>query len=325
MCSARVLGVVLGLLAAFPAGAREFRSSDIYPFDYPTVQAVVHVDRLMRERSGGTLGITVLGHGDRESEEETAAEVRSGVLDMARINLTALYAASPEMVVPALPYLFRSKEHARRTLDGPIGQEILASLEAQGLVGLCFYDGGPRNFYSTRKAVRTPADIKGVRLRVQPLDAWSDMARALGAEPVPVPTDRVYRNLQSGLVDAAEHNWPSYVSLRHFQVAPYLSLSEHSMAPAVLVFSKSVWDTLSADEQAIIRSAARDSVPVMRRLWDDYEASARRTVEAAGGTIVSDVDRKAFADALVPLYPTIVTDPRQRTLVRRIQEDDLPE
>jgi tripartite ATP-independent transporter DctP family solute receptor len=322
MRTARVVGVVVGLLAAFPAGAREFRSSDIYPFDYPTVQAVAHVDRLMRERSGGNLGITVLGYGDRDSEEYTTAEVRNGVLDMARINLTTLQAVNPAMVVPALPYLFKSKEHARRTLDGPIGQEILASLEAQGLIGLCFYEGGPRNFYSTRKVVRTPADVRGLRLRVQPSDTWSDMARALGAEPVPVPTDRVYPNLQSGMIDAAEHNWPTYVSLRHFQVAPYLSLSEHSMAPAVLVFSKRVWDTLTADEQAIIRGAARDSVAVMRRLWDGYETSARRTVEAAGGTIVTDVDRRAFADALVPLYPAIVTAPLQRALVRRIQADE---
>lgn len=325
MRSARVVGVVLGLLVAFPAGAREFRSSDIYPLDYPTVQAVVHVDRAMRERSNGTLGITMLGYGDRDPEEHTAAEVRDGTLDMARINLTALYAASPATVVPALPYLFKSKEHARRMLDGPVGQEILASLETQGLVGLCFYEGGPRNIYSSRKAVRTPADIQGLKLRVQPSDTWSAMARALGAEPVPIPTDRVYASLKSGAIDAAEHNWPSYVSLRHFQVAPYLSLSEHSMAPAVLVFSKRVWDTLSADEQAIIRGAARDSVGVMRRLWDAYEISARRTVEAAGGTIVSDVDRKAFADALAPLYPTIVTDPGQRALVRRIQADEAPE
>jgi TRAP-type C4-dicarboxylate transport system substrate-binding protein len=137
-----------------------------------------------------------------------------------------------------------------------------------------------------------------------------------------VPTDRVYRSLQSGIVDAAEHNWPSYVTLQHYHVAPYLSLTEHSMAPAVLVFSKRVWDTLSADEQAIIRGAARDSVAVMRRLWDDYEAYAQRTVAAAGGRIVNDVDRKAFANALVPLYPTIVGDPRLQSMVRRIQADE---
>ena len=114
MRSARVLGVLLALCAAVPADAREFRSSDIYPLDYPTVQAVVHVDKLMRERSGGKLGITVLGHDDRDSENYTAAQVRNGQLDMARINLAVLNNMAPSTAVLALPYLFKSKEHARR-------------------------------------------------------------------------------------------------------------------------------------------------------------------------------------------------------------------
>ena len=322
MRSARVLGVLLALCAAVPADAREFRSSDIYPLDYPTVQAVVHVDKLMRERSGGKLGITVLGHDDRDSENYTAAQVRTGQLDMARINLAVLNTMAPSTAVLALPYLFKSKEHARRILDGPIGEEILTSLEAQGLIGLCFYDGGPRHMYSSKKPIRTPADMYGLRVRVQQADAWSGMFRAVGANPVAVPTDRVYVTLQSGLIDASEHNWPSYVSQRHYQVAPYFSMTGHSMAPAVLVFSKRIWDTLKPDEQAIIRSAAKDSVAVMRRLWDDYETTGRRTVEAAGGVIVTDIDRKAFADRLVPLYSTVVDDDRLLSMVRRIQADE---
>jgi tripartite ATP-independent transporter DctP family solute receptor len=313
------MGVLLALCAAIPVDAREFRSSDIYPFDYPTVQAVVHVDKLMRERSGGKLGITVLGYDDRDSENYTAAQVRNGQLDMARINLAVLNNIAPATAVFALPYIFQSKQHARRVFDGPIGEEILASLEAQGLIGLCFYDGGPRHMYSSKKPIRTPADMYGQRVRVQQADTWANMFRAVGANPVAVPTDRVYVTLQSGLIDASEHNWPSYVTQRHYQVAPYFSMTGHSMAPAVLVFSKRVWDTLKADEQAIIRSAAKDSVPVMRRLWDENEAAGRRTVEAAGGVIVTDVDRKAFADRLVPLYSTVVDDDRLLPLVRRIQ------
>ena len=322
MRSARVLGVLLALCAVFPADAREFRSADIYPFDYPTVQATAQVDKLMRERSGGKLGITVLGYDDRDSENYTAAQVRNGQLDMARINLAALNSLAPSTAVLTLPYLFKSKEHTRRVLDGPIGEEILASLESHGLIGLCFYDGGPRHFYSVKRAIRTPADLKGLKVRVQQSDVWAGIIRALGAAPVVAPADRVYLKLQSGVIDAAEHNWPSYVSLRHYQVAPYFSLTEHSMAPAVLVFSKRVWDTLSADEQTIIRDAAKDSVPVMRRLWDDYEMSAERTVEKAGGKIVRDVDRKAFADQLVPLYPSIIEDARLQPLVQRIQADE---
>jgi TRAP-type C4-dicarboxylate transport system substrate-binding protein len=139
---------------------------------------------------------------------------------------------------------------------------------------------------------------------------------------VVAPADRVYLKLQSGIVDASEQNWPSYVTLRHYHVAPYLSLTEHSMTPAVLVFSKRIWDTLPAKEQAIIRDAARDSVPIMRRLWDNYEAAAEQTAEKAGAKIVRDVDRKAFADQFVALYPSIIEDARLRSLVRRIQADE---
>lgn len=322
MRSARVLGVVFAIFAVAPADAREFSSSDIYPFDYPTVQGVVQMDKLLRERSAGRHGITVLGYDDRDSENYTVAQVRSGTLDMARVNLAVLNSIAPMTAIPALPYLFRSTAHARRVFDGPVGNEILASLEAQGLVGLCFYDGGPRHFYNNKRAVRTPADLKGMKVRVQPSDVWGAMIRTLGAEPVAVPSDRVYLTLQSGVIDAAEHNWPSYVASRHYHVARYFSLTGHSMAPAVVIFSKRVWDALSAEDQAIIRSAARDSVPVMRRLWDDYETSGRLTVEAAGAEVVADVDRKAFAAALLPLYPTIVEDDRLRALVRRIQIDE---
>ncbi|MBL6614544.1 MAG: TRAP transporter substrate-binding protein [Reyranella sp.] len=325
MRSAQVLGVLCALVAASQAHAREFRSSDVYPFEYPTVQAVVQADKLMRERSGGKLGITVLGYDDRDSENYTLAQVRNGTLDMARLSIGVLNSIVPATAIPALPYLFKSKAHARRVLDGPVGDEILVSLEAQGLVGLAFYDGGPRHFYSNKRAVRTPADLRGLKIRVQQADIWAGMIRMLGAEPVAIPNDRVYLTLQSGIVDGSEHNWPTYVSLRHYQVARYFSVTEHSMAPAILVFSKRVWDTLSPDEQAIIRSAAKDSVPFMRRLWDDYEVAGRKTVEGAGAEVVIDVDRKAFAESLVPYYPAVVMQPDLQSLIRRVRADELPE
>lgn len=321
MRPARALGLLIALVATLPVQAREFTSSDVYPLDFPTVQAVAHVDKVMRQRSGGTLGISTLGNDDRDSENYTVGQVRNGTLDMARVNLAVLNALVPSTAVPALPYLFKSKEHARRTLDGPIGEEILADLEAQGMIGLCFYDGGPRNFY-TSKPVRTPGDLKGLKIRVQPGDMGAELLRALGVEPVAVPTDRVYLTLQSGLVDGSEQSWPAYVASRHYNVARYFNMTEHSMSPAVLIFSKRVWDTLSAQDQTIIRAAAKDSVEVMRRLWDDYETTGRKTVEAAGAEVIADVDRQAFADILVPLYSTILGEPALRSMIRRIQTDD---
>jgi tripartite ATP-independent transporter DctP family solute receptor len=316
------LYVLFALLAATPAHGKEFRSSDIYPADYPTVQAVVQMDKLIRERSAGRHGVTMLGHNDRDSESDTVAHVRNGALDMARVNISALDATGAATIVPSLPFLFKSVVHMRRILDGPIGDEILAGLAAQGLVGLCFYDAGPRSFYSVKRPIKTVGDLRGMKVRVQQTDMWAASMRALGADPVPMPFEHVYLALKTDVLDASDNNWPSYVASRHYNVAKYFSLTEHSMAPAVLIFSKPVWDDLSREDQILIRGAAKDSVARMRKLWDEYEASTRKTVELAGGEIVTDVDRKSFADALVPLYPTLLKSPRLPDMVRRIQTEE---
>lgn len=304
------------------ADAREFRSVDIYPGDYPTVQAVVHMDRALRQGSGGRHGITVLARDEHQTESDNVVLLRDGRIDMARVNISALDSNRVAGIVPSLPFLFKSPAHMRRILDGPIGDEILASLEADGLIGLCFYDGGPRSFYSVTRPIRSAADLKGAKVRLQQGELWLALARALGTEPVPMRLDKVGAALQSGAIEAAENNWPTYVAWRHYNVARYFNQTEHSMAPAVLLFSKVVWDNLSDSDRLLIRNAAKQSQAYLRTLWDDYNIAARKTVEAAGGEIVSDVDRKSFADALLPLYPTLIVDPRSRDMVRRIQGED---
>jgi TRAP-type C4-dicarboxylate transport system substrate-binding protein len=195
-------------------------------------------------------------------------------------------------------------------------------LAEQGLIGLCFYDAGPRSFYTVKRPIRTAGDLKGMKVRVEQTDTWAAAMRGLGAEPVAMPFDHVYLALKTGVLDAADNNWPSYIASRHYNVAKYFSRTEHSMAPAVLIFSRRVWDDLSHEDQDLIRGAAKDSVARMRKLWDEYEASTRKTVETAGGEVVTDVDRKSFADALVPLYPTLLESPKLRDMVKRIQSED---
>jgi tripartite ATP-independent transporter DctP family solute receptor len=226
------------------------------------------------------------------------------------------------VVLPSLPFLFKSTAQMRRVLDGPLGDEILASLESEGVIGLCFFDAGPRSFYSVKQPIKSVADLKGLKVRVQQAELWPALMRALGADPVVLPFDRVFAALEGGTVSAAENSWPTYVASRHYNVAKYFSPTEHSMAPAVLLFSKSVWDQLSRDDQALIRAVAKDSVAHMRRLWDEYDVAARKTVEAGGGQIVADVDKKSFADAVVPLYESLITEPKLRDMVRRIQGEE---
>lgn len=309
-------------LAGTAADAKEFRSSDVHSLDYPTVLAVAKMDGLIRERTANRHSIVALGNDDQQSELYTISELRNGTLDMARVNLAAFNTTVPSTMVLSLPFLFRSKAHLRRVLDGPIGAEILADLDRQDLIGLCFYDTGARSFYSIRKPIRNAGDLKGLTVRVQPGDKSAEVLIALGATPVPMSFDRIHDALKAGLIDAAVDNWPSYITARHYEVAPYFSLTEHNMAPGVLVFSKRVWDTLDKADQAIIRTAAQESAGYLREVWDTYESKERMEVATAGPEIVSDVDRKSFSDILVPLYAKLVRDPRLQTTVTRIRATD---
>ena len=216
-----------------------------------------------------------------------------------------------------MPFLFRSTEHMRKVLDGPIGEEILKDCEPQGFVGLAFYDSGARSIYTVKKPLKTLADAKGLKVRVQQSDLWVSLLEAMGANATPMPYGEVYTALKTGLVDAAENNYPSYETSRHFEVAKYYNKTEHSMAPEILLFSKKVWDTLSADDQKQIRAAAKESVVFMRKVWDEQEAKSLATVKAGGAEIVT-VDKASFQAAMKPVYDKFLKDPKLQDMVKRI-------
>jgi tripartite ATP-independent transporter DctP family solute receptor len=309
-----------GLALATPVAARDFRSADIHPTDYPTVEAVRYVGKLLNERTNGRLGVKVFPNGALGNERDTIEQLKIGALDMMRINVAPLNNVVPETMVTALPFVFRSTEHMRAVLDGPVGDEILAAMESQGLVGLAFYDSGARSMYTVNKPIKTLADLKGAKIRVQQSDLFVAMIEALGANPTPMPYGEVYTALKTGIVDAAENNYPSYESSRHFEAAKYYSKTEHAMAPEVLVFSKAVWDKLSKEDQAEIRKAAKESVPYMRKLWDEREAKSREIVEKGGAQIIEVANKQEFIDAMKPVYAKFADAPKLKSLVQRIQE-----
>ena len=320
MRSIRLVVFLAVVLSGMSAMGRDIVSSDIYPSNYPTVRATAYMGDLIRERSGNRLILSTLGAGDQETENYTLGQLRNGTLDMARINLSTLNSAVPATIVLTLPYLIRSTEHERKVLDGPIGEEILALLESTGVIGLVFYDGGPRSTYGM-KPIRSPADLRGLKYRVQPSSIWASMLRAIGAEPVPMPLARVPAAMSAGAVDVADGTWSSFVALQHHRVARYFSLTEQARPPSVLLFSRLVWDTLSSEDKVIIRTSARDSVAFYRELWDEHEAAARREAEAAGVLIVRDIDHRAFNRALAPFHPAAVSDARISSMIERIEAD----
>ncbi|CAN1564200.1 DctP TRAP-type C4-dicarboxylate transport system, periplasmic component [Burkholderiaceae bacterium] len=304
-------------LFAVAANATEFRSSDIHPDDYPTVQAVRHMGEELSKATGGKHSIKVFSKSALGNEKDTIEQTKLGAIAMTRVNVAPMNNICPATMVPTMPFLFRSTEHMRKVLDGAIGEEILKDCEAQGFVGLAFYDSGARSIYTVKKPIKTLADAKGLKVRVQQSDLWVSLLEAMGANATPMPYGEVYTALKTGLVDAAENNYPSYESSRHFEVAKYYNKTEHSMAPEILLFSKKVWDTLPAEEQKQIRAAAKESVTYMRKLWDDREVKSLAIVKAGGAEIV-DVDKASFQNAMKPVYDKFLKDPKLQDMVKRI-------
>jgi len=317
----RIAPAALAAVAfSLPAAAKEFRSADVHPEDYPTVMAVKQMSESVKKRTNGKHSIKVFTGTQLGGEKDTIEQTKIGALDLVRINSAPMNNIVPETLVPSLPFIFRDVTHMRKVLDGPIGDEILKALEPHGYVGMAFYDAGARSFYNTKKPIRTPADMKGMKIRVQQSDLFVGMLQALGANATPMPYGEVYTALKTGLVDGAENNWPSYDTARHFEVAKYYTVNEHSMVPEILMFSKKIFDTLPADEQKIFKQAAKESVPYMRKLWDAKELESRKKVEAAGVQVVDKVDKKPFMDAMKPVYDKLVTDAKLKAMVKRVQD-----
>ena len=317
----KLKATLLALSAAFAVGAHatEFRSADIHNSDdYPTVLAVKHMSQVLEKLSGGKHKIKVFNKGALGTEKETIDQVKIGALDMVRVNVAPMNGVCPMTMVPTMPFLFRSVDHMRHALDGAVGDEILKSCESAGYVGLAFYDSGARSIYA-KKPVKTVADAKGMKIRVQQSDLWVALVSAMGANATPMPYGEVYTGLKTGLIDAAENNIPSFDTAKHFEAVKVYSKTEHSMAPEILLMSKAVWDKLPANEQAMVRQAAKESVAVERKAWDEQEAKSLANVKAAGVQIV-DVDKKSFQSVMAPVYEKFMTTPDMKRLVKAIQD-----
>ena len=294
------------------------RSADSQADGYPTVEAVKYMGEIVTRETNGRIAIKVFPSGQLGDEKDTIQQTQFGVIDMNRVNLAPLNGLIPETRVPALPFLFRSVDHMHKVMDGPIGEEILAAFEKYGMIGLAYYDNGARSFYNTKRPIKSLEDMKGLKIRVMQSELFIDTIRALGASPTPMPPGEVYSSLQTGVVDGAENNWPTYQGQHHYEQSKYYSLSEHSMSPEVLVMSKKSWDKLSKDDQQIMRKAAKESVAKMRDLWQARETQSEQTATAAG-VKVNPVDKDAFMKAVEPVYAKHITDPKLKDLVERIR------
>ena len=314
-----LIAIAVLALSATSVTARTFRSAEVHAKDYPTNLAVMHMGEELSKATGGKDHIKIFADSSLGSEKDTVEQVKIGALDMVRVNTSAFHGIVPESMIPAFPFLFRDIEHFRKTMYGPQGDKILAAFDKAGFVGLALYESGARSMYS-KKPIKTLADVKGMKIRVQPSDLWVSLIGAMGASPAPMPFAEVYTGLKTGLIDAAENNYPSYDETKHYEAATYYSETMHAMPPEVLVFSKKVWDTLNKEEQVAIRKAAKDSVPFYVNLWEQKEKDAKAAVIKGGAKIVpaSEIDRKSFVEAEKPVWDKFATTPELKSLVADI-------
>lgn len=313
-------GVALASILAMGSVSAQtvLKSSDTHPDGYPTVEGVKYFSQLVKERTAGRYSVEIYHSAQLGEEKDTIEQVRSGVIELNRVSMAPFNGTVKETIIPALPYIFRSEDHMHKVMDGPIGDQIKAAFEPAGLVALAFYDSGARSFYNAKKPVKTVADMKGLKFRVIQSDIFVDMASALGANATPMPYGEVYSSVETGVIDGAENNFPSYDTAKHFEVAKFYSLDEHTILPEVFVMNKAAYDKLTPEDQTIFKQAAKDSVAKQRELWAAKTAQSRAAIEKAG-VKVNEVEKQGFIDAMKPVYEKHVKDEVMKKLVADVQ------
>ena len=318
------MGVLLLALTSGGAGAADqrmvFKASDVHPKGYPTVQAVENMGKKLEAATGGRLSIQMYASMQLGGEKEAIEQAQVGALQLARVSVGALGPVVDDLNVFNLPFLFRSTEHMEKVIDGPIGQELLDKVSNNAntrLIGLAWMDAGARSVYDTKKPIKSIDDLKGLKMRVMGNPMFVDMMNALGGNGVAMGYDQVFSALQTGVVDGAENNPPSFVFDNHYQVAKYYTLTEHLIVPEILVFSRATWDNLSKDDQALIKKLAREAQLDERQLWKKVEEDAMAKMKTSGIEIDTIADKTPFETAVKPVWDKYGA--KYSELIRRIQ------
>jgi len=268
--------------------------------DHPVHKAMLFMAEKVKEKSAGKMRVDVYPSEQLGSERECIERLQIGGLAMTKTSSSPMESFVEKIKVLGLPYLFRDSGHYWKVLKGPIGKELLSAGESKGLKGVCFYDAGARSFYTAKKQIKTPADLAGMKIRVQKSPMAQEMVKTMGGNPTPIDWGELYTSLQQGVVDGAENNPPSLNTSRHYEICKYYSLDEHTRPPDMVLISTVVWSKLTAEQQEILQQAADESVEFQRKLWKEFVAESLDIVTAAGVTIIKP-DKQPFRDAVKPM------------------------
>lgn len=295
------------------------RLAENHPESHPDTVGDKVFARLVEERTNGRIKIIVYDEGILGDEKSVVEQVQYGGIDFARVNCAPLADIDPKLNILSLPFLFRDSQHLWKVLDGDIGQQLLVTLIPENIIGLAYYDSGARSFY-TKKMVKSVSDFKGMKIRVQQSKIYTDLISALGAIPVPMPFGDVYTSIQMNEVDGAENNWSSYLSTKHYELAKYFLIDEHTRTPEIVIANKRVMENLSKEDQLLIKNACKDSAAIQRETAITSEMKAKEYL-VQNGIIITELglnEKKEFDKAVSSIYNTYGKD--NKDIIKKIRE-----
>ncbi|ERF78527.1 TRAP transporter substrate-binding protein [Gallibacterium anatis] len=281
-------------------------------------QALEQMAKEVQEKSNGALKIRIYPSGQMGGPRETIELIQNDALDMTKASASEMEAFVKEFSVFSCPYLFDDENHFKKVLFGPIGKEITDKTTKSGFNVLASYVAGTRSFYA-KKEIKSPADMKGLKIRVVSTPTTNKLIELLGAAPAPIPFGEVYTALQQGVIDGAENNIPSYNQTRHVEVAKYYIEDQHTSVPDYLIISSKTWNKLDDKQKAILAEAAHNSEVYQQKLWDEEVARSTEEAKKAGAKFIT-VDKAPFREALKPLYDDFNKDPSLAEIIKQIKE-----
>ena len=286
---------------------------------HPVHRGILEFQKALENKSNGTLKVKIFPDGQLGSEREVLELLQIGSVAATKVSAATLSNFVPEYHLLGIPYLFRDKQHLFDVLEGPIGKSILEKGSRFWLRGLCYYDAGSRSFYTSDKAIRTPDDLKGLKIRVMNNQMAINMVNALGASATPLSYSELYTAMQQGVVDGAENNPPSFVSSNHYELSKYYTLDQHSYVPDVLLIGTKYWDKLSEDEKIWVQAAADLSAQTEKKYWNESVEKSMKTAKEAGVEIIIP-DKSLFAEKSISVVEDfIIKYPEMAAVVNEIK------
>ncbi|KAF7600310.1 MAG: C4-dicarboxylate ABC transporter [Candidatus Dactylopiibacterium carminicum] len=307
------------VFASTPVVAQELKAADVHPEGYPNVVAMQNLGKKLEASTKGRMKLKMFPNAVLGDEKSVIEQAQAGGIDIIRISLGPIGPVVPDVNVFNMPFVFRDEAHMRKIIDGPIGQELLDKITASsaGLVGLGWMDGGTRNLY-TKKPIRRPADLAGQKIRMIGNPLFIETMNAMGGSGISIGFGELFSALQTGVVDGAENNEPTYVTQNHHTLAKFYDLTGHLILPEIFVYSKVKWNRLSKEDQDLIKKLSREAQLEQRALWDKKVADSRAQMKKDGVTVIADVDKEAFFKATQPVRDKYGKD--YAGLIKRIQD-----